>query len=153
MKKGASLFLFLAVLIGSAPNVSPCSCRDQSEREKFRTADYVFVGQALEIADSNLEYFLYAVKFKVEKQWKGSRTPEQIVNFDFDTPGMCGDLNLEKGKRYLIYAYRKKEGLVSYNDCGPNLKIEHATASMKRLDNPMYRVWSRLYPLRVRQKN
>ena len=147
MKKSASLFLFLAVLIGSAPNVSPCSCRDQSEREKFRTADYVFVGQALEIADSNLEYFIYAVKFRVEKQWKGSRTSEQIVNFDFDTPGMCGDLNLEKGKRYLVYAYRKKEGLVSYTDCGPNLKIEHAADSMKKLDNPMYRVWSRLYPL------
>lgn len=147
MKKSVSLFLFLTVLIGSAPSVHPCSCRGQSEREKFRTADYVFIGQALEIADSNLEYFVYAVKFKVEKQWKGSRKPEQIVNFDFDTPGMCGDLNLEKGKRYLVYAYRKKEGLVSYTDCGPNLKIEHATASMKKLNNPMYRVWSRLYPL------
>lgn len=142
-----SLFLFLTVLIGSAPQVHPCSCRSQSEREKFRTADSVFVGLALEIADSNLEYFVYAVKFKVEKQWKGSREAEQLVNFDFDTPGMCGDLKLEKGKRYLVYAYRKKAGLVSYTDCGPNLKIEHATASLKKLNNPMYRVWSRLYPL------
>ena len=146
MKRIVIVFLFLTLFIGSAPSVHSCSCVGHSEREKFRKADYVFIGQVLEIADSNLEYFVYAVKFKVEKQWKGSKKPEQIVNFDFDTPGMCGDLNLAKDKRFLVYAYRKKDGIVSYTDCGPNMKIEHAAASIKKLHNPMYRFLVRLYP-------
>lgn len=147
MKRIVILLLFLTLFNGSAPSVHSCSCAGYSEREKFRKADYVFIGQVLEIADSNLEDFVYAVKFKVEKQWKGSKRLEQIVNFDFDTPGMCGDLNLAKDKRFLVYAYRKKDGIVSHTDCGPNMKLEHAAASVKKLNNPMYRFFVRLYPL------
>jgi hypothetical protein len=137
--------LLFSLLFGNAATVSPCSCAGYTEREKFRKADYVFLGQVVEIADSGQDYFVYAVKFKVEKQWKGARKAERIVNFDYDTPRMCGDLNLAKGKSFLIYAYRKPEGLISYTDCGPNLQIEDAAGSMKKLNQPMYRFLARLY--------
>jgi len=145
MKKAAVPILILLLLAGNAPSVYPCSCRGYSEREKYRKADYVFLGEVTEIGDSHLENFVYAVKFKVERQWKGPKQTELTVNFDFDNPGMCGDLNLAKGKTFLIYAYRKKEGIVSYTDCGPNLKGEYAEKSIKKLDHAMYRVWARLY--------
>ena len=146
MKRIVFLFLILMPFIGSAPSVYPCSCNGYTEREKFRKADYVFLGEVLDIADSNLEYFAYEVKFKIEKQWKGARMAEMVVNLDYDSPGWCGDLNLTKGELFLIYAYRKKEGLVSYTDCGPNLPIEYAGASIKKLNEPMYRFLARLYP-------
>jgi hypothetical protein len=146
MKRILFPLLFLTLFPGSAPFVYPCSCADFSEREKFHKADYVFLGQVIEMSESHVEDFAYAITFKVEKQWKGSRMTEPIVNFDFDSPGWCGDLNLEKGKHFLIYAYRKKENLVSYTDCGPNLKMEYAAASIKKLNNPMYRFLARVYP-------
>ena len=146
MKRIVSLGLFFLLFIGNSVNVLPCSCAGYTEREKFRKADYVFLGQVIDIADSGQDYFIYAVKFKVEKQWKGAKRTELIVNFDFDDPGMCGDLNLAKGKRFLIYAYRKQEGIVSYTDCGPNLQNEYAAGSMKKLNRPMYRLLVRLYP-------
>jgi|SRR5581483_3619161 len=138
--------LIFALFVGTAAEVYPCSCGNPSEREKFRKANYVFFGEVTEIADSQLKDFLYAVKFRVEKQWKGPREAELIVNFDFDNPGWCGDMNLTKGKKYLIYAYRKKEGIVSYTDCGPDVKSEYAIASIKKLDNMMYRFLTRVYP-------
>lgn len=138
--------LFLIFLIGNATYVHPCSCGDQSQRERFRKADYIFLGQVTEIADSKLDYFVYAVKFKVEKLWKGSRKAELTVNFDLDTPGFCGDLHLEKDKTFLIYAYREQGALVSFTDCGPNLRAEYAATSIKKLNNPLYRIFARVYP-------
>ena len=146
MRRTVIPLLILTLFVGNAAEVYPCSCGNPSQREKLRKADYVFLGEVTEIADSHLEYFVYAIKFEVEKQWKGPRKAELIVNFDFDNPGWCGDLNLAKGKKFLIYAYRKKEGVVSYTDCSPNLNAEHAVASIKKLDNTMYRFLARVYP-------
>lgn len=146
MKKVVFVLFFSVLFLCQASSALPCSCEGYNEREKFREADYVFLGEVLEIAESDIDYFVYAVKFKVEKQWKGSSKRELIVNFDFDTPGMCGDLNLAKGRSFLIYAYRKKDGIVSYTDCGPNLKTEYAAASIKKLNNPIYRFLARHYP-------
>ena len=140
------LLLILGLFVGNAADVYPCSCASQSQRERFRKADFVFLGQVTEIADSHLDYFVHAVKFKVERQWKGRKESELIVNFDFDNPGWCGDLNLAQGKQFLVYAYRQSEGVVSYTDCGPNLKAAYAGESMKHLNHAMYRFWARLYP-------
>jgi hypothetical protein len=82
----------------------------------------------------------------VEKQWKGAQQAERIVNFDYDTPRLCGDLNLAPGKSFQIYAYRKPEGIVSHTDCGPNLQREYAAESIRKLNQPLYRFWARLYP-------
>ena len=100
MKRTFFLLLFLLFLLVPASEVHPCSCVTSSQREKFRKADYVFLGHVVEISESQVEDFVYAVKFKVEKQWKGSGMAEPIVSFDFDNPGWCGDLNLAKGRDF-----------------------------------------------------
>jgi hypothetical protein len=138
--------LFLSLLVLSASNAHACSCADPSQREKFRKADYVFLGQVVDIADSNVEDFGYAVKFKIEKQWKGPKMPEPIVDFTYDRPGWCGDLNLAKGERFLIYAYREKQNLISYTDCGPNMNVKYAEASIKNLNSFWFRLFARAYP-------
>jgi hypothetical protein len=88
-----------------------CSCSDPSQRKKFREADYVFLGTAIRMAYSNIQEFPDGVTFKVERQWKGTKLGEPLVNFTFDSPGMCGDLHLAEGQQFLIYAYRQKNDL------------------------------------------
>ncbi len=134
------------MLTFSVANARACSCADPSQREKFRKADYVFLGEAIEIGGSDVEDFVYAVKFKIEKQWKGSRLPEPVINFTFDSPGSCGDLKLAKGERFLIYAYREKQNLVSYTDCGPNMNARYAAASIKKLQSFWFRLSARISP-------
>ena len=58
----------ILLLTFSAANAHACSCADPSQREKFRNADYVFLGQVVDISDSNVKDFAYAVRFKIEKQ-------------------------------------------------------------------------------------
>jgi hypothetical protein len=134
------------LLLLSISNVYSCSCANPSQREKFRKADYVFLGQVIDIANSNIEDFVYEVKFKVEKQWKGIKMPELSVHFTFDSPGWCGDLNLAKEEGFLIYAYHERQNLVSYTDCGPNIKANYAIASVKKLNNRWLRMFARLFP-------
>jgi len=146
MKSLARAILLLSLLaIGSSP-VSACSCSDPSRREKFRTADYVFLGQVIEIVDSNVKDFAYAVTFTVDRQWKGSKLRQPLVNFTFDNPGWCGDLHLAKGERFLIYAYREKQELVTYTDCGPNLEAKYAGTDVKNLNRFWFRFFARVFP-------
>jgi hypothetical protein len=118
-------------------------------REKFRDADVVFPGQALEIeeevATDNYSYPT-GVKFKADRYWKGNAQNAQIIYFGFDNPGFCGDLPLAKGERYLVYAYRKKGRLVTQIDCGPNRNAKYAEDEIKKLDKFSFRIFAWLFP-------
>jgi hypothetical protein len=103
MKRIISMLLF-SLLFGNAATVSPCSCAGYTERETFRKADYVFLGQVVEIADSGQDYFVYAVKFKVEKQWKGARKAERNLQIE-DAAGSMKKLN-QPIYRFLARLYR-----------------------------------------------
>ena len=110
----------------------------------------MFLGQIVEtsgVKSISRDYdFINAVKFTVESQWKGTREKQIIVLLGVDIPGMCGDMSLTSGRRYLIYAYRTKEGLVTYADCGPNMEADFAKADLKNLNRFWFRVRSRLWP-------
>ena len=146
MKSVGLTLVSVALLALSGPGAYACSCANLSQREKFRKADCIFLGEVIEIAESNTEGFAWVVRFKVEKRWKGPKIPESIVNFTYDTPGWCGDLNLALGKRFLIYAYHQKQDLVSDTDCGPNLQAKYAAPSVKKLDHGWYRLFARVCP-------
>jgi hypothetical protein len=90
--------------------------------EKSSERQTIFLGRAIDMADSHVNDFAYAVTFTIEHQRKGAKLNQHLVNFTFDNPGWCGDLHLAKGERFLIYAYRRKQDLISYTDCGPNLE-------------------------------
>ena len=145
MKRVTFLMIAAFILVAlSASSVLACSCADPSQRKKFRTADYVFLGTAVRMADSHVQDFAYAVTFNVERQWKGPKLHEPLVNFTFDSPGMCGDLHLAEGQRFLIYAYRQNHDLISYTDCGPNLQAQYADGEVRHLNKFWFRFFARV---------
>jgi hypothetical protein len=148
MKLFVRISLMTAVLIFGALSVYACSCADPSVREKFRWADVVFVGELVEKADAeqNSSELVHSTRFKVEKSWKGVAARELKILFGFDMPGMCGDLPLNIGERYLIYAYRRKEGLITQVDCGPNRIAENVPDEINKLNGFWFRMFARLYP-------
>lgn len=139
--------LMMVVLFVGASSVYACTCANRSAREKFRSADVIFVGEIVEKSFTGQnDFYVYSVQFKVEKYWKGAARRNLKVLFGFDSPGMCGDLPLTEGKRYLIYAKRKKEGLATYIDCGPNRMAEDASDVLKKLNSFWFRMFARFFP-------
>ncbi len=149
-----STLLFLLLAFGSSLAYS-CTCDLPSQRERFRKANAVFVGEVLELkkrseigTTDNLKDFPYQVTFRVEKQWKGKRQSEVTALSDYEELGLCNDLYLEVGKRFLIYAPRKNGRLIVYAKCGPNVPAnnEYTDEEIERLNNFFFRVSSFLFP-------
>jgi hypothetical protein len=151
MKYFCRTFLFLALLMCSAPIAFSCSCSDPSQREKFREANTVFLGEVTEygerkVTDEDFSAYPFLVRFKVERQWKGAKKQEIVALADYDNPGWCGDLDLKVGERFLIYAYREKGRLLVVTDCGPNRKAVYAEEELGKLNNFWFRIFARVYP-------
>ena len=149
MKLSLHLVMLVGLLMMAASPAEACSCADPSQREKFRKADIVFLGEVLQhgYVDPVPQdgEFLELANFAVKRQWKGERKQQIRLLLTFDAPGMCNDLKLTVGRQYLMYAYREKEGWVSYTDCGPNLWASEATEEMKNLDSFWFRLWARVW--------
>lgn len=153
MKAITFLFTLLILLTAESTLAFACSCADRSQRQRFREANSIFVGEVIEYKErtvdepnEDLKQFFYDVAFKIEKQWKGKRQSQIRARATYDSPGMCGDLDLRVGKRILVYASRKYGQLVIYRDCGPNLEADHAKDEIKNLSNFFFRAYTFLYP-------
>ncbi len=113
MKKitcAAVIFLFLTF---TATEAYSCSCREVTQREEFDRSGAVFIGKYVGGPESGGR-----VKFKVEKSWKGAEAGEVVALFYWELEGCDYDLNLLKGKKYLIYAVPSEKGLFISVDCG-----------------------------------
>jgi hypothetical protein len=146
MKHFSRASLLLILLAVAASPAYSCSCADIPQRKVFRASRAVFLGEFVESFPSRDKDFLLAVKFKVIRQWKGERKPEHVLLRGFDIPCMCGDLKLDKGERYLIYAEREKNDLIVHADCGRSRHIKHAEGDVEKLDNFFRRSAYRLHP-------
>ena len=148
MKHFVRISCLTAALLCGTLTVYACSCADPSVRQKFRRADAVFLGEIVGKADAepNAYAYVHLVQFKVEKSWKGAARSGLKILFEFDMPGMCGDLPLTVGEKYLIYADRLKEGLVARIDCGPNRVASDVPDEIRKLDGFLFRMSARLYP-------
>ena len=138
--------LLLALFMLAPLKAFPCSCADIPQRKVFRASKTVFLGEYIDSFPSTDKDFLLAARFRVVKQYKGERKPEQVLLWGFDIPHMCGDLKLEKGERYLIYADREKQSLIVHADCGRSSHIKYAGDDIKKLDSFFYRLAYRIYP-------
>ena len=109
----------------------------------------VFLGEIVESTYLNPipkdSEFAQSARFVVKRQWKGPNQKEIRLLLSFDGPGTCGDMPLNAGLQYLVYAFHEKEGLVSYTDCGPNILASSASADIKNLDRFWFRFWSRIW--------
>ena len=90
--------------------------------------------------------YLYAVTIDVEKRWKGPTKNQIEVAWGFDSPGMCNDLPLVKGERYLIYTKQSEHGYTVNPDCGTNYTAKFHSDEIKKLDNFWFRTSARLFP-------
>jgi hypothetical protein len=112
MKPVITLIAVLFLFSLSARIVYACDCDGPNQRNAFRKAVAVFVGQVTEINyrgayDKNeaihKRIHLFAVKFKVENFWKGA-TAKEIVVLSAQSGHPCALFQFEIGKRYLVYA-------------------------------------------------
>jgi hypothetical protein len=133
-----------------ARDASACSCAEFSTRQNLRRSGAVFLGKVVEMlpADPGGDFppAEYVVRFEVERRWKGARGREVSALASTDWPGMCGDLKLEVGGRFLIYAERRKGRLFIYRDCGPSRPAKDAGEEMKKLDGLTLRADAPLNP-------
>ena len=98
----------------SAPNSYACSCVMPEVPQAFREARAVFVGEVIEIVEPRsddpkapLADRLYAIRFKVERSWKGVTSQEISVLSDQGRAGCFSWGPFLKGKKYLVYAERR----------------------------------------------
>ena len=136
------LVIRAAFLIGSltatAPAASACSCEAPSQAKAFRKAWAVFVGQAVEIEQREYRadepggerLFPYAIKFKVERYWKGVKASEIVVSSD---QGLlpCHLGRFVVGERYLVYAHGKH--LLATLNCDRSRPAGDAAEDLRKL--------------------
>ena len=103
-----------------------CSCRDviypKLSQKKLarlvvkialRESDTVFSGQVIQITPKTVSNWEKEaqVRFKVAESWKGKVGEEATVT---TSVGCCGcGYSFKVGERYLVYAYRADDGLVT----------------------------------------
>jgi hypothetical protein len=105
----------------SASAVYPCLCEDWKPSKKLRKAKVVFVGEVVEIErNDKSEWATVAVKFKIERYWKGVKRQQYItivtpVTAVPRTVGRCG-LPVKVSEKYLIYA-NETDGQLEMSSC------------------------------------
>jgi hypothetical protein len=121
----------LTMLLVCAPPVFACECEPPSQQNVFNHSSAVFIGEVLDIADSEVPLFKdlkpapkssYAVTFKVIEYWKGVRSSQIVVHSDLG--GLpCHQFAFRKGEKYLVYAEGKN--LVAITGCTRSRIVEN----------------------------
>ena len=105
-------FVMLAATV-----VHPCTCNFMKPEKKLRKARAVFVGEVVAVgSNSEDSWATVAIKFKVEKYWKGVGDPHITV---VSAPGICCTCGLKvvSGAKYLIYAFKMENGQLETDLC------------------------------------
>lgn len=121
----------LALILGLAAfeTALACSCAPPPPPQESRDhADAVFSAKVLEAPQGNDP----GMRLQVQDSWKGADCGELEIGAGFAT---CMG-SFEKGKTYLIYAYRTDEGGLSTNLCTRNAPIEDAAEDLAALGKP-----------------
>lgn len=117
MKNLIRTILLLTFVGLSASAVYPCVCAVVKPEKKLREAKTVFIGEVVEIwRNDNPEWATAAVKFKVERYWKGVKEEFITVVGAPATAGACG-LPVEMGEKYLIYAFKLDKDRLQTDFC------------------------------------
>jgi hypothetical protein len=99
------LFLLLMALFIPSSAAYPCSCGEIPLSEKLKISQAIFVGEVVEV--KYVGNAQNAIKFKVERYWKGVNDSFIIITSDLPVSCLFG-LSAEVGDKYLIYAYEYK---------------------------------------------
>jgi hypothetical protein len=105
-----TLLAFVVLILAVSPGYA-CKPELPSQRQAFKKATSVFVGEVVDITDSNFQpikgkrYFV-KVRFKVIQYWKGRGGLEVEVHSEQGVLS-CNLFRFQKGDKYLVYAYGK----------------------------------------------
>jgi hypothetical protein len=122
----------LALILGLAAfeTALACSCAPPPPPQQAHDhADAVFSAKVLEAPEAPRNYSL---RLQVDDSWKGADCRELEIGAGFAT---CIG-NFEKGKTYLIYAYRTEEGGLRTDLCTRTRSIEDAAEDLAALGKP-----------------
>ncbi len=109
--------LLVSFTISAATIVYPCTCEIMKPKKKLKEARAVFIGEVVEIGHNDKDnWATVAVKFKVERYWKGIKESYATV---VTAPGVCCTcgLKVELGGKYLIYAFDMENGQMETSLC------------------------------------
>jgi hypothetical protein len=106
--------LFLEVVAPVATYACTCICpnRVNDQKEMMREAKAVFVGEVIGFREATAEDSRnrsapYVFRVRVDRYWKGVKTPEVSISAVRESlPGCCGE-ELKVGEKYLFYAVHK----------------------------------------------
>ncbi len=108
MEKTLLAFVMLILAVSAS---YACKPELPSQRQAFKKATSVFIGEVVDITDSDFQpikgkaYFMN-VRFKVIQYWKGRGGLEVKVHSEQGVLS-CNLFQFQKGEKYLVYAYGK----------------------------------------------
>jgi hypothetical protein len=86
----------------------------------------------------------YIVRFELERRFKGVGG-KTVDLFAYQSNGPCDGMIFGVGERWLIYAYRKPEGLTDGGLCSRTKKLDESSEEYKALGSFWFRTRARLF--------
>jgi hypothetical protein len=133
MKFLIGLILFFGVLAFGSPNAHACECEWPSVQEAYDSSSAVFIGTFNGFVEKSADGRKYnALKFKVERKWKGNLANEIILDY-FDLEGQCDDLDFINERKYLIYVSVWDGNPILVVDCGRSRELKYGAKDIQIL--------------------
>lgn len=121
----------LALLLLSPSAASACSCiGDVPLCQSFWQADAVFAGEVLsfEKLDDDQLFSRRLARIRVERAWRGNVQGTVEVRTGAGG-GDCG-YSFRRGRKYLVYAYKTRDGKLTTGICSPTKLLDKAEADL-----------------------
>jgi len=130
-----------------------CTCRQISHRKEFRQVDAVFSGKVISIAEDKSfvppkvaaihqkqidSIKRYIVHVRLEKRFKGVKG-KTVDFYAYQSNSPCAGMIFGQGERWLIYAYRKPEGLTDGGLCSRTKLLDKNSPEYKELRSLRFR--------------
>lgn len=94
-----------------------CTCEFMETKKRLRNARAVFIGEVVEISHNDKNrWATVAVRFKVDRYWKGVKEPYITVVTAPSICCTCG-LKVQVGTEYLIFAFANETDQIETNYC------------------------------------
>jgi hypothetical protein len=154
--------LCLCVLLSLSTTVAySCTCLQTSHRKEFRQTDAIFSGRAISKVEDrsyvrpklnvspifqkridSIKRFI--IRFELERRFKGveGKTVD-LYAYESDSP--CAGMMFDVGERWLIYAYRKPEGLTDGGLCSRTRPLDESSREYRDLRSFWFRTRAKLF--------
>jgi hypothetical protein len=138
-----------------------CTCLQISHRKEFRQVDAVFSGRVISIIEDKsfippklkvsplLQKQIdstkrYLVRFELERRFKGVHG-KMVDLYAYQSDGPCAGMLFGQGERWLIYAYRKPEGLTDGGLCSRTRPLDENSRKYRDLQSFWFKARVKLF--------